>query len=101
MRTFTNFMTSQNEIFGWGKNKLYNHPQYGKAFAALVQQHGGDEKAAEVDLRRLASTPAGQHKLLQMAYSSSSVHGSNEVDPMKSQWQALSRSGADMYKPQY
>jgi hypothetical protein len=66
MRTFNSFMKAQNESWWGGRNKLYDNPEWGAAFTALVKKNNGNEKAAEQELRQIASTPAGQYQLKRM-----------------------------------
>jgi len=103
MRNFVEFMRAKNEgLFGLfnKRNPLYNNPEYGQVFAKLVNKHGGDEKAAEEELRSLISTPAGQYQLLRMKSTmpSSPDRPRGEEDPFMANWHARSRSSADMYK---
>lgn len=97
MRTFTDFIKAQNEAwFGLGKYKsqLNNHPDYGAAFAQLLQKHNGDEKAAEEELLQIASTPAGKFQLKRMSMGSPT---GTTPEPEKQAFQATNLSGPQMF----
>lgn len=86
------------------RNPLFDHEQFGSGFATLVKKHGGDEKAAEEELRQLVQTPAGRHQVMRMGSNvqmpNTSRHvsldqdGPQRVGPMAA-------TGQDMYKPTY
>jgi len=94
MKTFNDFMKLKNEVFWSRKNPLYSDPQYGKAFAALVKQNNNDEKAAEQQLRQMASTQAGIYQLQKM---NNDMGSPTEMPPDPKGYRTTTTGGQQMF----
>ena len=93
MQGFKKFIEIFGLFGGPKKSKLYNDPEYGAAFKALVQKHGNNENDAEFELVQLMKTPAGQYQLKRMGMQ---VQGEPEQQ-MPGQWNATATGGAQMF----